>query len=86
MSLKRAIECWSPCLPACSEAVRWLGKKAEDVGVEVFPGFAGAKVVYGPSGEVSGVQVRCALIGTRPSTFPVPSCLPARLPTCSCAR
>lgn len=39
-----------------SEVVRWLGQKAEDLGVEIFPGFGGAKVVYGPSGDVHGVQ------------------------------
>lgn len=42
----------------CSEAVRWLGRRAEALGVDVFPGFAGARVAYGPAGDVRGVQVR----------------------------
>jgi electron-transferring-flavoprotein dehydrogenase len=35
--------------------VRFLGKKAEALGVDIFPGFAGAEVVYGEAGEVLGV-------------------------------
>ena len=46
-----------PCARRCSEAVRWLGRKAEELGVEVFPGFAGARLAYGPAGDVLGVQV-----------------------------
>jgi electron-transferring-flavoprotein dehydrogenase len=52
-------------LSLCSEVVRWLGQKAEDLGVEIFPGFGGAKVVYGPSGDVHGVQVRGRRSGWR---------------------
>lgn len=36
--------------------VRWLGRKAEELGVEIYPGFAGSKVVYGKDGSVQGVQ------------------------------
>jgi len=35
--------------------VRWLGVQAEALGVEIFPGFAGAEILYGASGEVLGV-------------------------------
>jgi electron-transferring-flavoprotein dehydrogenase len=35
--------------------VRFLGKKAEALGVDIFPGFAGAEVLYGEAGEVLGV-------------------------------
>ncbi|MFJ4293973.1 electron transfer flavoprotein-ubiquinone oxidoreductase [Cupriavidus sp. NPDC089707] len=35
--------------------VRWLGQRAEDMGVEVFAGFAAAEVLYGDAGEVIGV-------------------------------
>ncbi|MDR3438166.1 electron transfer flavoprotein-ubiquinone oxidoreductase [Telmatospirillum sp.] len=35
--------------------VRWLGVQAEEAGVEVFPGFAAAEVLYDPSGAVRGV-------------------------------
>ena len=34
---------------------RWLGRKAEALGVEIYPGFAAAEVLYGGSGEVLGV-------------------------------
>ena len=34
---------------------RWLGEKAEALGVEVYPGFAASDVVYGEQGEVRGV-------------------------------
>ena len=44
--------------PVCSETVRWLGKKAEELGVELFPGFGGARLMYAPSGAVCGVEVR----------------------------
>ena len=33
----------------------WLGMKAEEVGVEVFAGFAGAEVLYSDNGAVAGV-------------------------------
>ncbi|GAB4818732.1 hypothetical protein N2152v2_005778 [Parachlorella kessleri] len=38
-----------------SETVRWLGRKAEEAGVEIYPGFAGSKVAYGKDGSVQGV-------------------------------
>lgn len=34
---------------------RWLAKEAETLGVEIYPGFAGAEVLYGAEGEVVGV-------------------------------
>ncbi len=34
---------------------RWLGTQAEALGVEMFPGFAAAEVLYGPDGRVAGV-------------------------------
>ncbi len=37
------------------EVTRWLGRKAEGVGVEIYPGFAAAEVLYGANGEVVGV-------------------------------
>ena len=36
---------------------RWLGAKAEELGVEIYPGFAAAAVVYDEAGAVKGVQV-----------------------------
>lgn len=35
--------------------VRYLGQKAEALGVEIYPGFAAAEVLYGDSGEVIGI-------------------------------
>ncbi|ESR24785.1 electron transfer flavoprotein-ubiquinone oxidoreductase [Lutibaculum baratangense] len=34
---------------------RWLAEKAEALGVEIYPGFAAAEVLYGDKGEVIGV-------------------------------
>jgi electron-transferring-flavoprotein dehydrogenase len=34
---------------------RWLATKAEGLGVEIYPGFAAAEVLYGENGEVVGV-------------------------------
>ena len=36
---------------------RWLAGKAEALGVEIYPGFAAAAIVYDESGAVKGVQV-----------------------------
>ncbi len=35
--------------------VRFLGRKAEALGVDIFPGFAGAEIRFGAKGEVMGV-------------------------------
>jgi len=53
-------------LPACFEnhgnyivslanVVRWLGQQAEALGVEVFPGFPAAEILYNDDGSVKGV-------------------------------
>ncbi len=34
---------------------RWLGTQAEELGVEIYPGFAGAEVLYDDNGAVRGV-------------------------------
>jgi electron-transferring-flavoprotein dehydrogenase len=34
---------------------RWLGQQAEALGIEIFPGFAAAEVLYGADGAVTGV-------------------------------
>jgi electron-transferring-flavoprotein dehydrogenase len=38
-----------------ANVVRWLGQQAEALGVEVFPGFAAAEVLYSDDGKVKGV-------------------------------
>ncbi|WP_020656110.1 electron transfer flavoprotein-ubiquinone oxidoreductase [Massilia niastensis] len=35
--------------------VRWLGQQAESLGVEIFPGFAAAEILYNEDGSVKGV-------------------------------
>ncbi|MGO4377398.1 4Fe-4S dicluster domain-containing protein [Pseudoduganella sp. RAF19] len=53
-------------LPACFQnhgnyvislgnVTRWLGQQAEALGVEIFPGFAAAEVLYNDDGSVKGV-------------------------------
>ena len=37
------------------DVCRWLGRKAEAAGVEIYPGFAAAEVLFGTNGEVVGV-------------------------------
>ncbi len=34
---------------------KWLGEQAEALGVEIFPGFTGAEILYNESGSVKGV-------------------------------
>jgi electron-transferring-flavoprotein dehydrogenase len=38
-----------------ADVCRWLAKKAEALGVEIYPGFAAAEVLYGEYAEVRGV-------------------------------
>lgn len=38
-----------------NELVKWMAERAEEVGVEVFPGFAASEVVYNEDGSVKGV-------------------------------
>ena len=37
------------------EVTRWLAQQAEALGVEIFPGFAAAEVLYDQAGAVMGV-------------------------------
>ena len=56
----------SPILPDCfrnhgnfivslGEVVKWMAEQAEALGVEIFPGFAAAEVLYDDAGAVKGV-------------------------------
>jgi electron-transferring-flavoprotein dehydrogenase len=38
-----------------SNLCKWLGQQAESLGVEIYPGFPAADIVYGEQGEVRGV-------------------------------
>jgi electron-transferring-flavoprotein dehydrogenase len=42
---------------------QWLGERAEEIGVEIYPGFAASEVVYKPDGSVSGVATNDLGIG-----------------------
>lgn len=41
-----------------SQLCRWLGSKAEELGVEVYPGFAASEVLIGEHGGVKGIATR----------------------------
>lgn len=38
-----------------ANVVRWLGEQAENLGVEIFPGFAASEILYHENGAVKGV-------------------------------
>ncbi|KAI9373733.1 hypothetical protein BJX61DRAFT_369620 [Aspergillus egyptiacus] len=38
-----------------NELTKWLGERAEELGVEIYPGFAASEIVYKPDGSVLGV-------------------------------
>src|SRR5262245_20178604 len=51
---------------------RWLGGKAEALGIEIYPGFAATEVLYGADGEVTGVatgDMGIGRTGQRKDTF-----------------
>ncbi|EGD80525.1 dehydrogenase [Salpingoeca rosetta] len=55
-----------------SKVVRWLGEYAEELGVEIFPGFSASEVLYGNDGAVKGIATRDMGInkdGTPKATF-----------------
>ena len=42
---------------------RWLGQQAESLGIEIFPGFAAAEVLYSDDGSVKGVATGAMGVG-----------------------
>lgn len=55
-----------------SQLVRWMGTKAEELGVEIYPGFAASEVLYNANHEVVGVATNdmgVAKDGTRKDNF-----------------
>ncbi|KAK0742447.1 hypothetical protein B0T21DRAFT_328237 [Apiosordaria backusii] len=46
-----------------NEFTKWLGERAEEVGVEVYPGFAASEVLYQSDGSVKGVATNDLGIG-----------------------
>jgi electron-transferring-flavoprotein dehydrogenase len=66
MTETKAYQAPNLLLPACFQnhgnyvislgnVVRWLGQQAETLGVEIFPGFAAAEVLYNADGSVKGI-------------------------------
>ncbi|CAE6474234.1 unnamed protein product [Rhizoctonia solani] len=53
-----------------SQFVRWLGSVAEESGVEIYPGFAGAQLLYDVDGAVRGVATHDAGLDKRFHTKP----------------
>ncbi|KAL6918017.1 hypothetical protein FSHL1_009446 [Fusarium sambucinum] len=46
-----------------NQFVKWLGERAEEIGVEVYPGFAASEVVYNADGSVKGVATNDLGVG-----------------------
>eukprot|EP00026_Physarum_polycephalum_P005469 Phypoly_transcript_05503.p1 GENE.Phypoly_transcript_05503~~Phypoly_transcript_05503.p1 ORF type:complete len:583 (+),score=58.08 Phypoly_transcript_05503:104-1852(+) len=42
---------------------KWLAKEAEDLGVEIYPGFAASELLYTPEGAVCGIATKDVGIG-----------------------
>lgn len=40
-----------------SNFVKWLGEQAEELGVEIYPGFGGSEVRYNEDGSVAGINL-----------------------------
>ena len=38
-----------------NQLTKWLGERAEEMGVEIYPGFAASEVLYTPDGSVKGI-------------------------------
>jgi electron-transferring-flavoprotein dehydrogenase len=59
-------------ISSLSQVVRWLGTYAENLGVEIYPGFSASEVVYHEDGSVKGIATRDVGInkdGTPKETF-----------------
>ncbi|XP_074320058.1 electron transfer flavoprotein-ubiquinone oxidoreductase, mitochondrial [Silene latifolia] len=55
-----------------SQLVRWMGTKAEELGVEIYPGFAASEVLYNSNREVVGIATNdmgIAKDGSKKDTF-----------------
>ncbi|KAL9162408.1 hypothetical protein ABFS82_07G088300 [Erythranthe guttata] len=55
-----------------SQLVRWLGAKAEELGVEIYPGFAASEILYDTSDKVIGIATNdmgVAKDGSKKETF-----------------
>jgi len=62
--------------------VRWLGQKAEELEVSIFPGFAAAEVLYHEDGTVKGIQTGDMGIGSPFLPIPIsPVWMPFTVPS-----
>jgi electron-transferring-flavoprotein dehydrogenase len=46
-----------------NQLVKWLGERAEEIGVEIYPGFAASEILYNHEGVVKGVATNDLGIG-----------------------
>lgn len=74
LSATKAFKTPNWMLPACfqnhgnyvislANVVRWLGKQADSLGVEIFPGFAAVEILYTDDGSVKGVATGSVGVG-----------------------
>jgi electron-transferring-flavoprotein dehydrogenase len=59
-------------IASLGDVARWMATKAEQLGVEIFPGFAAAETLHGPDGAVIGIatgDMGVARDGTHKSTY-----------------
>ncbi len=54
--LPKALQNHGNFIISLSNLCKWLGEFAENLGVEIFPGFAASKLIYDESNQVIGVQ------------------------------
>ncbi len=54
--LPKALQNHGNYIISLSNLCKWLGEFAENLGVEIFPGFAASKLIYDVSNQVIGVQ------------------------------
>ncbi|MYM34748.1 FAD-binding protein [Duganella sp. FT94W] len=55
MLLPKCFENHGNYVISLGNVVRWLGQQAEALGVEIFPGFAAAEILYTDDGQVKGI-------------------------------
>ncbi|KAK7519708.1 uncharacterized protein IWZ02DRAFT_300533 [Phyllosticta citriasiana] len=46
-----------------NQLVKWLGERAEEIGVEIYPGFSASEVLYNADGSVKGVATNDQGVG-----------------------
>ncbi len=54
--LPKALQNHGNYIISLSNLCKWLGEFAENLGIEIFPGFAASKLIYDESNQVIGVQ------------------------------